>query len=205
MRGQDTAEGLWFCCSGCAAMALQLQNLANENQQLRMMLSRDPVTGLPPRALMADLWGTVSVQGIPAVLFVDIDHFKAINDRWGHLAGDAVLGTVAQRIVGALRHQDACVRYGGEEFMCFLAATDRFQTTAIAERIRQAVSRHPISGGSWSVRITVSIGVAIAELKAASLIPLLESADHALYQAKTRGRNQVVMHTDPPLGGVHSP
>ena len=192
--GLEDAAGRWYCCNECRIQAFKLQEITEENQRLRKILGCDPVTGIPPRALMGELWERVASKGTPTVLFVDIDHFKAINDRWGHAIGDQVLGIVAQRMVGVLRRHDACVRYGGEEFVCFLAALNMPSAVDVAERIREAVSRDPIMGETWSILVSVSIGVGLGEPQGASLTQLLECADRALYQAKTRGRNQVVIH-----------
>ena len=200
--GEEDAAGRWYCCNECRVQAFKLQEISEENQRLRKILDCDPVTGIPSRALMGELWERVASTGTPAVLFVDIDHFKAINDRWGHAIGDQVLGIVAQRMAGVLRPHDACVRYGGEEFVCFLAALDMPQAMDIAERIREAVSRDPITGDAWTVLVSVSIGVMLGEPQGASLTQLLECADRALFQAKTRGRNQVVIHARSPQGGL---
>lgn len=137
-------------------------------------------------------------------LMLDIDHFKNVNDTYGHPAGDAVLRELAQRIESQVRVSDIAARYGGEEFVVLLPGTETESGTLLAERIRRAVSAKPIEiGGGNSVTITVSIGIAsIAperdadDLKTAGE-SLLARADVALYSAKSAGRDQVATeHAD---------
>lgn len=136
-------------------------------------------------------------------LMLDIDHFKQVNDNYGHLAGDAVLRELAQRIETEIRVNDVAARYGGEEFVVLLPATDITGAQVIAERIRVAVSATPIElGNGHAETITVSIGVAGVipgreedDLKTASE-GLLAHADVALYAAKSAGRNRV--EVEPP-------
>ena len=138
-------------------------------------------------------------------LMLDIDHFKSVNDTYGHAAGDAVLRELAQRIETQVRVSDIAARYGGEEFVVLLPATEIESGTLLAERIRKAVSARPIEiGGGNSVTITASIGIAstaptrdVDDLKTASEL-LLARADVALYSAKSAGRDQVAAeHGDP--------
>jgi len=132
-------------------------------------------------------------------LMLDIDHFKRVNDTWGHAAGDAVLQELAQRVEAQVRASDVAARYGGEEFVVLLPNTDNEAGARLAERIRGAVSATPIDlPGGESVHITASIGIAsIAPDKNATDLKtigdsLIARADVALYSAKTAGRDKVV-------------
>jgi len=134
-------------------------------------------------------------------LMIDVDHFKRINDGHGHLAGDEVLQQVARRVGGAVRGSDVAARYGGEEFVILLPGTSGDAGAMLAERIRRAVADEPfaISGSAEPLSVTVSIGVAAhraegdpEDLEVAGE-RLLASADVALYDAKTGGRNSVAI------------
>jgi diguanylate cyclase (GGDEF)-like protein len=133
-------------------------------------------------------------------LMLDIDHFKRVNDTWGHAAGDAVLRELAQRIESQVRASDVAARYGGEEFVVLLPDTTVAAAASLAERIRLAVSASPIElPGGESITITASIGIAevspgpgAAEIKTMGE-SLLARADVALYAAKSAGRDQVVV------------
>ncbi len=127
-----------------------------------------------------------------AVLMLDVDHFKRINDTYGHLTGDEVLREVANRIAQNVRPFDLVGRYGGEEFLIALPGCDETQINSSAERIRRAIESTPVLIENTRITITASIG---ATTMAAPLIPsqteLLVAADRALYQAKNDGRNRV--------------
>ena len=132
-------------------------------------------------------------------LMLDIDHFKRVNDTWGHAAGDAVLQELAQRVEAQVRASDVAARYGGEEFVVLLPSTNNAAGTRLAERIRAAVSATPIDlPGGESVHITASIGIAniapghdTTDLKTIG-DSLIARADVALYSAKSAGRDKVV-------------
>lgn len=126
-----------------------------------------------------------------AVLLVDIDRFKAVNDTWGHAVGDEVLREVAERMAGALRTEDRLARYGGEEFAVLLKQATPGQVHAIAERLRAAVAAEPFT--IRGLAITVSAGAAhLAEAPETGTSGLLARADRRLYLAKESGRNRVV-------------
>jgi diguanylate cyclase (GGDEF)-like protein len=133
-----------------------------------------------------------------AIAIADLDHFKAVNDTHGHLAGERVLRAVADVVKGHMRDYDIAGRFGGEEFVILLPQTQAGQARQITERIREQISRLtvPRDGppGVASLSITVSVGVAILAQTRRSLDELLAAADHALYQAKSSGRNRVVMY-----------
>lgn len=126
-----------------------------------------------------------------SVAMVDIDHFKEVNDSYGHKAGDRVLEGVASILVEHLRMPDKVGRYGGEEFLLVFPETGLDQTQKIAERIRAAVSEAEFDIGKQNITLTISIGATLFE-KAEDLEQLLSRADQALYEAKQSGRNLVV-------------
>lgn len=124
-----------------------------------------------------------------SILMLDIDHFKAVNDRYGHSAGDIILQETAKIINHASRQTDLLFRYGGEEFLLVLNKTDHNGATIIAERIRQALEAHAVKCGESEITVTSSIGVASCR-STDSTEDLVGRADKALYQAKIAGRNQ---------------
>jgi diguanylate cyclase (GGDEF)-like protein len=132
-----------------------------------------------------------------AVAIADIDHFKAVNDTHGHLAGDAVLAAVSAAMRELLRDCDLCGRFGGEEFALLLPRTTAAEALEITERIRQGISQLAIPrDGTAAIRVTISIGVAVPSQARHTLDDLLAAADHALYQAKRSGRDRVVIYAD---------
>jgi diguanylate cyclase (GGDEF)-like protein len=138
-----------------------------------------------------------AVQSPLAVAIADIDHFKAVNDTYGHLAGDAVLAAVSAAMRDLLRDCDLCGRFGGEEFALLLPRTTAAQALEITERIRQGISQLAVPrDGTEAIRVTISIGVAVPSQARRTLDDLLAAADHALYQAKRSGRDRVVIHAD---------
>jgi two-component system, cell cycle response regulator len=158
----------------------------------------DALTGLHNRRYMETHISTLIEQafsrGQPlAVLVLDIDHFKLINDTHGHDAGDEVLREFALRVRKSIRGIDLACRYGGEEFVVVMPETDLAAATAVAERLRRRIASEPfaIQGGARGIEVTISIGIAAlgADDDAASVI---KRADQALYRAKRDGRNRVV-------------
>jgi diguanylate cyclase (GGDEF)-like protein len=132
-----------------------------------------------------------------AVAIADVDHFKAVNDTHGHLAGDAVLAAVSAAMRDLLRDCDLCGRFGGEEFSLLLPRTTAAQALEITERIRQGISQLAIPwDDAVAIRVTISIGVAVPSQARRTLDDLLAAADHALYQAKNSGRDRVVLYGD---------
>ncbi|MBD2256480.1 PleD family two-component system response regulator [Pseudanabaena sp. FACHB-2040] len=130
-----------------------------------------------------------------SVLMVDIDHFKRINDTYGHPVGDVVIQTVASVLTEALREVDLIGRYGGEEFSIILPETPLQKATEVAERIREMINSLPIPAGSENLHITVSTGISGCEGGVQSIDEIFHQADKALYQAKSAGRNTWVVFT----------
>jgi diguanylate cyclase (GGDEF)-like protein len=132
-----------------------------------------------------------------ALFMLDIDHFKDVNDKYGHLVGDEVLIEIANRIRRSLRKVDIPGRYGGEEFVVLLPETDLEEASRAAERLRLSITTQPTNTSRLTVLVTVSIGVA-SMFKGESLTvnDLIERADLALYHAKQNGRNRVEAYTE---------
>jgi diguanylate cyclase (GGDEF)-like protein len=170
--------------------------------ELRRLASSDPLTGVPNRRHFeersAQIIAAREASGHSvAVLMVDVDHFKAINDTHGHPVGDEVLKVVARRCRDALRERDLFARFGGEEFIALLSAPVIDEVPAAAERLRHAIAAEPITVGGTRIAVSVSVGGAVGEAlpgcDATLLEDLVARADEALYQAKTAGRNRVRM------------
>ncbi len=128
-----------------------------------------------------------------ALLLIDIDHFKLVNDTHGHLAGDAVLAAVAQALARSIRNEDVVARYGGEEFALLLRATPPSHVRSMAERLRRTIEALAVDTGEpVPVHVTASVGVACyPETDATAPEQLIDAADKALYQAKHAGRNRI--------------
>ena len=167
------------------------------NVRLQQLASHDPLTGvMNARAYYAACNQHIALsqrQGQPfAVLFVDLDHFKSVNDTHGHAAGDEVLRTVATTLRQKLRSTDLLGRIGGEEFCAFLPATVLEGACRLAEDLRLAVQAcQPQITFDQRLTITASIGVAASTGQETSLQALQHQADEAMYQAKKGGRNRV--------------
>jgi len=152
----------------------------------------DPLTGLADRACFLDrlarlLDGDRAGDGCCAVLFVDIDGFKQVNDAWGHLVGDQVLCEVARRLAASVRADDALARFGGDEFVVLLEGVrDREETEPVIGRIRAAFAR-PVALPQGEAMLTVSIGVADTDCDGGSAVELIHAADRAMYAAKRAG------------------
>lgn len=166
-------------------------------EELRGRAETDPLTGVANRrrfyqALEIECVRFSRNHAPLAVLMIDLDYFKDVNDRYGHSAGDSVLRTVSQLLLLSLRKTDLLARYGGEEFAVMLPETREHGAAVIAERIRQTVCQQPMIAEGCEIQVSVSIGVASHNdpLEADPQI-LLKKADLALYRAKALGRNRV--------------
>jgi diguanylate cyclase (GGDEF)-like protein len=127
-----------------------------------------------------------------ALIMVDLDHFKQVNDTWGHESGNLVLQTVAQLLQDQTRKLDICCRYGGEEFAVILPSTELMLARQVAERCLNALRETVIALEATDLRVTASIGVAVADANTGTPEELIEAADECMYEAKHGGRNQVV-------------
>jgi len=191
-----------------------LENVVNRARLLRSGFT-DVLTGWNNRRylqvrLVEELARARRDAGNLVCLMLDIDHFKNVNDTYGHAAGDAVLRELAQRIESQVRVSDIAARYGGEEFVVLLPGTEIESGTLLAERIRKAISGNPIEiGHGNSITITASIGLAsIAPIRDADDLKttgesLLARADVALYSAKSSGRDRVATEQADNLPATH--
>jgi diguanylate cyclase (GGDEF)-like protein len=178
--------------------------LLQAQEDLRRQATHDTLTGIWNRGaileiLERELDRAQREQQPLGVIMADVDHFKSINDTYGHPAGDKVLHDVAQSIRSCLRPYDAVGRYGGEEFLVVLPKCTLSSAAEIAERIRHGLAQEPIATEKASVSISISLGVAAHEFKVGSTEKveiekvLIGDADAALYLAKQQGRNRVML------------
>lgn len=171
--------------------------LAGQRLQLRLdaLANRDELTGLLNRRAFQALAVEAAAGGkaVSTLMVVDIDHFKTINDRYGHLVGDLVLRSAAATLQDGLRKADILARAGGEEFWVLAPQTAQAEALGLAERLRRAVEGAAVSIGSETIHITVSIGLSsiAAQDEARDLREALAEADAAMYAAKAGGRNRI--------------
>ncbi|KAB0242998.1 diguanylate cyclase [Microcystis aeruginosa EAWAG127a] len=172
------------------------EELKNINSQLEKLVITDSLTGVNNRREILSL-GEKEFQRCRryyryfSVLVIDIDHFKHINDTFGHILGDKTLITVAGAIKNCLRQVDSFGRFGGEEFVAILPETNLEDAATTAQRICQVINELNIEIDRQKVRVTASIGVATFSPKDNNLEAVIERADHALFAAKNQGRNRV--------------
>ncbi len=175
---------------------------SDSNQRVRALALTDPLTGLPNRALLGDriLQAIVTAgrQGqLLAVLHLDLDDFKPVNDDFGHRAGDAALVAVADRLHGAVRRSDTVARVGGDEFVVVLAQIARVtDAMLVAEKIIEMV-RQPIDAQGHSVTLSASVGIAIYPQDGSDVATLVSRADQAMYRAKQAGKNRAAQYGAP--------
>ncbi|GAA4883044.1 GGDEF domain-containing protein [Ferrimonas pelagia] len=165
-------------------------------EQLQELAAKDPLTGLLNRLHLTKVVDQLQDKGAPessfSLLLLDLDHFKAINDQFGHMNGDQVLVHVASVIRRSIRHSDWAFRVGGEEFCLILPATSRSGAVKVAESLRGCLQRSPCITREHTIPVTLSIGIAHWPLDGSYLQALYHNADQRLYQAKATGRNCVV-------------
>jgi len=187
---------VWEALALTLGIADRVLGFRRERDIARKMAEHDALTGvlnrraieMQLRALASEARAGGSGMG---VLFVDIDHFKSINDRFGHATGDACLAAVAHRLQAELRDGDHLGRWGGEEFVALLPGANLDNAQHTSQRILRGVSTDPVQVADGSVDITVSIGIAVLDPLHDDTDSLLHRADTALYRAKANGRNRV--------------
>ena len=174
--------------------------LEQANKKLDLISRTDELTQLPNRR---DMHRTIEKEVDRAnrfrkafsIIFIDIDHFKDVNDTYGHAAGDAVLKSVASTIRSLLRKYDVLARYGGEEFLTLLPETELKDASHVAERFRKQIENQTIFFGGQEIKVTITLGVAQFD-SSQGAEKCIQLADKALYEGKEHGRNRVILWTD---------
>ncbi|GAA0359548.1 sensor domain-containing diguanylate cyclase [Bowmanella denitrificans] len=219
----DMMDGRWFLLSEQirqdGALLVQAKDITKQKvmeselirsvDTLHQMALTDALTGIANRrsfveSVESELSRCRRDTSLVSQLLLDLDHFKNINDTYGHQGGDAVLKQVANTIKKTLRQYDIFGRIGGEEFAVFLGSTDAQTAMEIAQRLCQAVAASTIHHGQAQIRVTTSIGVTTRECDT-SFEQLYLEADDALYQAKQAGRNRVISYQQGPDSGQIGP
>ncbi len=180
-------------------VATNRRQLQAANQELQRLSSTDRLTGLFNRGhweemLRQEYARHCRYERNAALVMFDIDHFKKINDTYGHQAGDAVIQQTAEIIRTSMRDADTAGRYGGEEFVVLLPDTDSEGALSVAERLRQSIEAHEVNYEGHSIRFTVSLGIADLSQPISGYAQLIERADNALYASKSAGRNRVTVY-----------
>jgi diguanylate cyclase (GGDEF)-like protein len=165
-------------------------------EELREQSNHDALTGLYNRRFLEESFGRELLlaerAGHPvSIIMGDLDHFKAVNDKWGHLAGDQVLRTFGALLTSGARASDIICRYGGEEFLIVLPGMTKEGAGRRAEELRQAMGAAIVSHGHCRITVTTSLGVAAYPADGRTADELIAAADGALYAAKAQGRNRV--------------
>lgn len=181
-------------------LALEVEHRKALEQQLRVMAQTDPLTGLANRRHVMEL----AAEALPmvrrrgracSVCMIDVDHFKSVNDQWGHGGGDAVLRAIAAALRQALDQSHMIGRFGGEEFVVCLPGADLRAALQVADTLRQRIEGLRFDGELSRLRVTITVGVAEVELHEATIDAALIRADGALYEGKRAGRNCVMTGT----------
>jgi two-component system cell cycle response regulator len=179
------------------------ERILNLEDELRFRATHDTLTGISSRsvaleAMTREYTRQAGEKSSFGVILADLDHFKNINDTYGHMCGDTVLKETARRMIGCARAVDTVARYGGEEFLTVLVSADESSSLALAERMRVAIESRPFATDFGELHITASFGTA-ASSSANPSDPkvLLQLADEALYRAKLKGRNRSESRVSP--------
>lgn len=195
-RGRAVAEDGGLMLEG---IVLDISDRKVLEQELARMATRDPLTGLynrreMSRVLEEELARASRYERSLALLWIDFDHFKFINDHYGHAAGDQVLQSVSQLLLNSIRSVDAIGRFGGEEFLILLPEMDLAEARDTGERLRRLVQESPLPlGDGQTTSLTISIGVAGFPDHGTTAREVCAAADRAMYHAKEGGRNRVVL------------
>ncbi|MDK2125653.1 sensor domain-containing diguanylate cyclase [Parachitinimonas caeni] len=179
--------------------AIYQRMLKDAMRRVEEASNRDGLTGIFNRryiehALTTEIKRVKRYGGSLALTLFDLDHFKKVNDTYGHLGGDEVLKEVSQRVAANLRETDILGRYGGEEFMIIMPATDQEQAYQVAERLRELVAAEPVIFGEINIPATTSMGLTLQADHHESAADLIHEADLALYYSKRNGRNLVTCY-----------
>ncbi|MEW9623548.1 GGDEF domain-containing protein [Rhodanobacter geophilus] len=183
-------------------LAGTIRRMASERARIEVMLHRDPLTGIHNRRLgervLGDLFDDAHAAGL---IMLDMDHFKAINDTYGHPVGDRVLQAVAGRCKALLRADECISRWGGEEFLVIVPGIDAAGLHMVAERLQMAIARLAVAP---VLQVTASFGATMID-GADDFDSVLQRVDRALYAAKEQGGNRVVLVAGPTTAAVHAP
>jgi diguanylate cyclase (GGDEF)-like protein len=196
------AEALAFA-GGVLMNRSELSELEEENRRLREKATRDPLIGINNRGAIDEILRDQLLRapfrkGSVSVIMADVDHFKSVNDTYGHQVGDEVLIEVAERVSEGMRAEDSVGRYGGEEFLMVLPGIGGSQAVLIAHRIRLLIAEEPFDTDAGDLDITMSLGVSCTNFpELVGPENLVRLADEALYRAKNEGRNRVVLSLPP--------
>lgn len=209
VKGQALRDSGGKIVGSVEVFSSRLSNPYSGQRRVRKDDSLDPVTGLPPRrfgelhlqTLMRAVAEGVTTLG---VLYIDADHFKDVNDTFGHRTGDEVLRMVGQSLVNGLRRGDVPVRWGGEEFLALLPGVDPVGLQATAERVRMLAENSWIQKGEVQARVTVSVGATMA-VPAETADDLVDHADRFMYASKQGGRNRVTTDSGELTSGADRP
>jgi diguanylate cyclase (GGDEF)-like protein len=182
-----------------AKLAAQVFVRIRLESQIRRAAMLDEITGLPNRRLFEESFAGAhpSPAEQTAVLFLDLDGFKNVNDKLGHAQGDQVLQQVAERLKTVFRQEDSIARYGGDEFIAAFRVPSPDEAHELADRARVVIAE-PYPGLPADIRVTASIGIAVAsvDLSVAPIDRLVRLADQAMYAAKSRGGNQITLQVE---------
>ena len=196
MRGRDVIA-VCVTISDVTHVSVMQREREEAVAKLREYADRDGLTGIANRRFFETRLADEFLRwqrygGELSMLLFDLDHFKRINDEFGHVAGDTVLRSMAQRVSGVVRKQDVFGRFGGEEFALLLPCTPLDDALYVAEKIRRTIGDEPIEVQGVIVPVTASVGAATARTGAPDYEGMINEADAALYTAKRQGRNRSV-------------
>lgn len=180
----------------CLTMALAVMMFREKQVELMDLAEKDPLTGLNNRLSLDHVAERHMLRAAEkgtalSVMLLDIDHFKPLNDEYGHQAGDRALCEIARRIDQVIRDTDVAFRFGGEEFLVLLPGARQAQAEFVAERLREAIDARPFVTDGESIHLTASFGVVACRIGQEPWEDCVRRADQALYRAKDRGRNRV--------------